>query len=154
MTGDPLIDETYAGLLEAFAAPVATPGGISAAALAAAMAAALVERCAAARADGPQPRGPAALRALDGGRRRHSACCTRSPPPRRPIAGPRPPPHPGPAARLRDAATEVAGLARTMERDGPPRLRGEALCAALLAEAAAATAVAVIAANDDYQRLA
>ena len=47
MTGDPLIDQTYAGLLESFAAPVVTPGGVSAAALAAAMAAALVERCAA-----------------------------------------------------------------------------------------------------------
>jgi len=152
MTGDPLIDETYAGLLEAFAAPVATPGGISAAALAAAMAAALVERCAAAV---PRIRSRAVLlrselsTVADDDIGVLHALATAAPDDRGAAAAAAS----GPAARLRDAATEVAGLARTMERDGPPRLRGEALCAALLAEAAAATAVAVIAANADYQRL-
>jgi hypothetical protein len=152
MAGDPLIDETYAGLLEAFAAPVATPGGISAAALAAAMAAALVERCAAAV---PMVRSRAVLLRSELGTVADDdvpvlhALATAAPADRGAAAAAAS----GPAARLRDAATEVAGLARTMERDGPPRLRGEALCAALLAEAAAATAVAVIAANDAYQRL-
>jgi hypothetical protein len=36
---------------------------------------------------------------------------------------------------------------RALERDGAPQLRGEAVCAALLAEAVAATAAAVIAGN-------
>ncbi len=151
MAAEPLIDRTHADLLDAFAAPVATPGGISAAALAAAMAAALVERCAATapavRDRAGELRAELAAVADDDVPVLH-ALATAAPADRVAAAAAAS----GPAARLRDAATEVASLARTMEGDGPLRLRGEALCAALLAEAAAATAVAVIAANDDYQR--
>lgn len=152
MPVNPLIDRTYAELLDAFAAPVATPGGISAAALAAAVAAALVERCAAAA---PAVRDRAGhlrtelVAVADDDIRVLHALATAAPAERPAAAAAAS----GPAARLREAATEVAGLARTMERDGPPRLRGEALCAALLSDAAAAAAVAVIAANDAYQRL-
>lgn len=150
MAGEPLIDETYARLLESFAAPVATPGGISAAALAAAMAAALVERCAAAI---PAVRSRAVLLRAELVAVAEDdipvlrALATAGPADRATAADAAS----DPAARLGDAATEVAALARTMERDGPPRLRGEALCAALLADAAAATAVAVIAANNVYR---
>ena len=153
MTGDPLIDQTYAGLLESFAAPVVTPGGVSAAALAAAMAAALVERCA---AKDPAVRSRAVLlraeliAVAEDDIPVLQALATTAPADRGTAAAAAS----RPAAALRDAAGEVARLARTMERTGPRRLQGEALCAALLAEAAAATAVAVIAANDDYQRLA
>jgi formiminotetrahydrofolate cyclodeaminase len=151
MAGEPLIDQTYAALLEAFAAPIATPGGISAAALAAAMAAALVERCAATE---PTVRSRAVLL-----RARLVAVADDDIPVLQALAKAAPADRSsaataasGPAAALRDAAAEVAGLARTMERDGPRRLRGEALCAALLADAAAATAVAVIAANEAHGR--
>lgn len=152
MAGEPLLHQTSGSLLDAFAAPVATPGGVSAAALAAAIAAALVERCAAGvpavRTRAGALRGELTAVADDDIPVLH-ALATTAPADRAAAAAAAS----GPAIRLGAAATEVAGLARTMECDGPPRLRGEALCAALLAEAAAATAAAVIAANESYQRL-
>lgn len=152
MAGDLLSDQTYADLLDAFAAPTATPGGISAAGLAAAMAAALVERCGAAAAPSARTRAGELRRELvDLAERDVSvlAALARAAPADRPAAAAG---ASGPAAALRDAANEVASLARTLERDGAPRLRGEARCAALLAAAAADTASAVIAANEALAR--
>jgi hypothetical protein len=42
----------------------------------------------------------------------------------------------------------VAEAARRLERDGVPRLRGEAACAALLADAAVRAAAAIVAINE------
>jgi formiminotetrahydrofolate cyclodeaminase len=155
-----MLDVPYRDLLDAFAAPSATPGGGSAAALAAAMAAALVERClAAAPAASNQPASLTRARALRlvlaeiaerdadalagladalgaasrGDRSALAAAATAAS---------------VPAAQLRDAAAETANLAAAAERDGPPRLRGEARCAALLAAAAVEAAQAIIALNE------
>jgi quercetin dioxygenase-like cupin family protein len=49
--------------------------------------------------------------------------------------------------RLRDQAVELHGLAEQLERDGRPRLRGEAQCARTLLAASAEAAAAIIAAN-------
>jgi formiminotetrahydrofolate cyclodeaminase len=152
---DSLVNQTVATLLDAFAARGATPGGISVAALAAASAAALVERCAAAapgdrqgvadRAAGLRrdlvAAADADLAVLDrlaraSGEERAAAAAGAS----------------GPARVLREAASEIVRLAAVLEREGAPRLQGEARCAGLLADAAARTATAVTEANERLAR--
>lgn len=155
MDSDALTSQPLASLLDAFAARSATPGGISAAALAAAMAAALVERCAAAAAGDQRvvaDRAAALRRDLVGVADDDIAvlaALAKASPTERPAAAAA---ASGPARDLRDAATEVGRLAEAMERDGAPRLRGEAQCAGLLANAAAQTAVAVIDGNERLAR--
>jgi formiminotetrahydrofolate cyclodeaminase len=152
MAGDSLSDQAFAVLLETFAGPSATPGGISVACLAAAAAAALVERCGAAAAPAElqgagrratQLRGDLVAAADADVEVLHALA--KAAPGDRAAAAAR---ASGPAMALRAAAVEVVELARMLERDGAPRLRGEARCAALLAGAAADTATAVIAANE------
>jgi methenyltetrahydrofolate cyclohydrolase len=151
-----MIDQSFRVLLTDFSAGAATPGGGSAAALAAAIAAALVERCAvAANLDEIAVRARVlraqlvdaahqdvvALEALvnvlgrmNGGqadRNLGSAAKAASRPPE--VA--------------REAAREIGSLAAMLGRNGIPRLRGEAHCAQLLAEASAVAADAVIALN-------
>jgi hypothetical protein len=149
-TSGTLVDERLRDLLDTFAAPTPSPGGSSVAALAAASAAALVERCASVteQADAPRtctraaaPReellmladrdasAPAVLADAAGASGR--AAIDASVPP----------------AVLRAAAEEVAALAASMEHDGARAYRGEAHCARLLASAAASIAPAVIAMN-------
>jgi formiminotetrahydrofolate cyclodeaminase len=152
-------DSSVKALLDTFATASAAPGGGSAAALAAATAAALVERCAASAAPSAEFHEAAsrsralrnlltaavdddaeALEALALAYRSAGAAdqqvisealTNASKPPQ----------------RLRAAAAEVAALAGSLERRGPPRLREEARCAALLAEAAVLAAESIIAAN-------
>jgi methenyltetrahydrofolate cyclohydrolase len=132
-------------LLEAVAAHRSPLGGGSVAAITAALAAALVERCAAVAPGSGECRERAAalreellaiadddaavLAGLIGGA---GVTASASDPPR----------------RLHAAAMEVAELARRLERDGVPRLRGEAACAAVLADAAIRAATAVVALNE------
>ena len=52
-----------------------------------------------------------------------------------------------PPELVREAAREIGSLAKTLGRNGTPRLRGEAHCAQLLADACAVAADAVIALN-------
>jgi methenyltetrahydrofolate cyclohydrolase len=155
MDGDSLIDRAYSALLDAFAARAATPGGISVAALAAASAAALLERCAAAASGDLHEAGlrAAALRldlvaAADADIAVLDAMA-KAPPEGLAAAAAG---ASGPAIVLRDAAREIVRLAAALERDGAPRLRGEAQCAGLLADAAARTAVAVVDANEALAR--
>jgi hypothetical protein len=157
MASDSLSDQPFAVLLEAFAGPAATPGGISVACLAAAAAAALVERCGAAAAPTAELQGAgrratqlrgALVAAADADLEVLHALAKAAPGDRAAAAARAS----GPAMALRAAAIEVVELARVLERDGAPRLRGEARCAALLAGAAADTATAVIAANEALAR--
>jgi len=144
-SGGSWADRTGRDLLAAVAAHGSPLGGGSVAAITAALAAALAERCAAAVPDAGDDRARAAalreqllaiadddaavLASLIGGRGLPSSA---SDPPR----------------RLRDVAAEVAEIARRLERDGVPRLRGEAGCAALLADAAVRAAEAIVAINE------
>jgi methenyltetrahydrofolate cyclohydrolase len=138
------VDGTARELLAAVAAPRSPLGGGAVAAITAALAAALVERCAVTAPGLEEERArAAALREslvaiadddaavlaaiIDGG-----GGVAPSDPPR----------------RLQEAAAEVAELARRLERDGVPRLRGEAACAALLADAATRAATSIVALND------
>jgi methenyltetrahydrofolate cyclohydrolase len=141
-------------LLDVLARPVPAPGGGSVAALAAASAAALVERCAGVSA---QPelawagaraqtlreelleladRDACALAAFAGsaGELRTAAAVDAS----------------GPPALLRAAAEEIAELATTLEREGPISYRGEASCARVLATAAASVAQTIVVMNLAY----
>jgi formiminotetrahydrofolate cyclodeaminase len=154
-----LADLPYRALLDDFATASAAPGGGSAAALAAATAAALVERCAAAAA--------ASAGFAEAGQRsrtlrriltavanddvdvvnalaaagRSAGASDRQTIDHALADASRPP------AMLRDAAAEVAALARALEASGHPRLRAEAHCAVLLADAAVVAAESIIAAN-------
>ncbi len=137
-------DQVARELLAAVAAPRSPLGGGAVTAMTAALAAALVERCATTASGFEEERARAAalretlvaiadddaavLAAMIGG----SGTAAPSDPPR----------------RLQAAATEVAELARRLERDGVPRLRGEAACAAVLADAATRAATAIVALND------
>jgi len=138
-------DHTGRDLLEAVAAPRSPLGGGAAAAMTAALAAALAERCAAAapEAGGHRVRA-AALReellAIADDDAEVLASMIRG---ERPATPPSDPPR-----RLQAAAGEVAEIARRLERDGAPRLRGEAGCAALLADAAVRAATAIVGLND------
>ena len=138
-------DHTGRDLLEAVAAPRSPLGGGAVAAMTAALAAALVERCATAMPEAGEVRARvAALReellaiadddaaVLASLIRGTAPAMSASDPPR----------------RLREAALEVAEVARRLERDGVPRLRGEAACAALLADAAVRAAAAIVAINE------
>jgi formiminotetrahydrofolate cyclodeaminase len=150
------LDQPYGALLDAFAAPGPTPGGGSAAALAAAMAAALVERCLAA-APGASAleasrRRAAALRPLlvaiaeqDAAALAALAEALRSADPDGLAAAAAAASEP--ATRLRDASAELVELAALAERAGAPRFRGEARCAALLADAAFQAAESIVALN-------
>lgn len=156
-----LVDLPYGDLLDVVAVAKVAPGGGSVAALAAASAAALVERCAAASPAGEGER--ARVRAVElraelvtladqdahaltmmaravsvarsgGGGDVPSALAAAS----------------GPPARLRDAAAEVAVLAADLEAHGAPRLRGEARCAWLLADAALRAAESIVGLNTAF----
>ena len=150
-----LANEPFDRLLAAFAEPTAVPGGASAAALVAALAAALVERC----ADASHPQfvdtrsrattlrkelvavadeDALALACFVGAIARSSgtagltaAAADASVPP----------------ARLGAAAIEVAELAESLERHGAMAFRGEAHCARVLADAAARAAQSIVALN-------
>jgi formiminotetrahydrofolate cyclodeaminase len=147
-------DETVRDLLAAFAAPVPTPGGGSAAALAAAVAAALVERCARvapgdgfaharARA-GVLGRELVQLADLDASALASLVAASRSGSPETRGAAAE---ASGPPARLQVAAAEIGELAASLERDGSKAFRGEAICAMLLANAAASIAGTIVAMN-------
>ena len=145
----PLADRTVRELLDVFAAPVPAPGGGSLAALAAACAAALVERCASV-APGPgfahscararvlrhhlvvlADADAAALSALVRASRAHavgSAAAEASRPP----------------ALLQIAAREISALAASLGQGGTPAFAGEAHAAMLLADAAAHIARTII----------
>jgi hypothetical protein len=56
----------------------------------------------------------------------------------------------GPPQRLRDVAAELEQAAAALERDGAPRLRGEAGVARALAGAAARAAAAIVALNEAH----
>jgi hypothetical protein len=150
------VDRPFGSLLDAVARP-AGPGGGSVAAMTAAGAAALVERCAVAaggRFDAERARAAslralvsaiadddaAALAALARGRGAAIAAAAA-------LAS-------GPPERLRAAASEIASLAALLERSGAPALRGEARCALLLADAVVRAAEAIIAINDGAIRAA
>lgn len=154
MSSPALADRTVRDLLEAFAAPVPAPGGGSVAALAAANAAALVERCARAT-PGPgfaharartaalraelvllADSDAAALESLAGASRSSAGAIARA------AADAS-----GPPARVQIAAVEIRELAASLERDGHRAYRGEARCAMLLADAAARIAGMIIALN-------
>jgi formiminotetrahydrofolate cyclodeaminase len=140
-------------LLDVLASRSAPVGGGSVAALAATMAAALLERCAAeVDAEGSRMRlvsmredlvdlvavDAAALVAL----MRDSAESVDNE-----MASVLGEAASAPLVRLRDAAGELAGLAERLARDGKPWLRGEAQCARILANAAGDAAGAIIAVN-------
>ena len=135
-----LADRTVRDLLEAFAAPVPTPGGGSAAALAAASAAALVERCARVT---PGP-GFAHARARAGTLRSELVLLADSD---SAALAALVEDASGPPALVQIAAAEVRELAASLERDGPRAFRGEARCAMLLADAAARIAGMIVALN-------
>ena len=143
--GGSFADRTGRDLLEAVAAPRSPLGGGAVAAITAALAAALVERCATAMPDaGEAGERVAALREELLAIADDDAAVLASL-----IRGERPMlPASDPPRRLRAAAEEVAEVARRLERDGVPRLRGEAACAALLADAAVRAAAAIIAINE------
>ena len=140
-------------LLAALASRSAPLGGGSAAAIATAMAAALVERCAAeAGAERSQMRAATlrtglveladadasalvALMQASAGRVDHET------------AGLLAEAAAVPMRRLRDIALELETLAGELERDGKPWLRGEALCARVLAAATAGASAAIVADN-------
>jgi formiminotetrahydrofolate cyclodeaminase len=137
--------ETGRDLLQAIAAPHSPLGGGAVSAITAALAAALVERCAVAAPDAGEHRSRAAalredLLAIADDDAAVLASLIRG---ERPEGSASDPPR-----RLRAAASEVAELARRLERDGVPRLRGEAACAALLADAAVRVATAIVDLND------
>lgn len=155
--GEPvrLANEPFDRLLAAFAEPTAVPGGGSAAALVAALAAALVERC----SDASHPRfvdarsRASALRkdlvaVADEDARalaRFVRAISRSPDTAElatAAADASIPP-----ARLSAAALEVAELADSLERHGAIAFRGEAHCAGLLADAAARVAQSIVSEN-------
>lgn len=144
-SGGSYADRTGRDLLEAVAAPRSPLGGGAVAAITAALAAALVERCAAAVPEaGEAGARVAALReeliaiadddaaVLASLIRGAAPATSASDPPR----------------RLRAAASEVANIARRLERDGVPRLRGEAACAALIADAAVRAAASIVELNE------
>jgi len=138
-------DCTGRDLLEAVAAPRSPLGGGAVAAMTAALAAALVERCAAASpvAGGHRVRAAALREELVAIADDDAAVLASM------IRGERPAtPASDPPRRLHAAAAEVAEIARRLERDGVPRLRGEAGCAALLAEAAVRAATSIVELND------
>jgi hypothetical protein len=130
---------SYDDLLVALAAPAATPGGGTAAALAAGFACALVERCAAAAGQLDLAARAAELRPqlVAIGEDDVEAV----------VAG-----GSGPPRRLRDAAAELEQAAAALERDGAPRLRGEAGVARVLAQAAVRAADAIVALNEAHVR--
>ena len=149
-----LADQSLSDLLASFAERSAAPGGGSASALAAALAAALVERSA--NASHPQfadarsratelhkklvkvaERDALALSSLANvGPRSHDhdylAAATAAS---------------GPPALLREAAVEGSALAASLERHGAVAIRGEAHCAMLLSDAAARAAESILALN-------
>jgi formiminotetrahydrofolate cyclodeaminase len=142
-------------LLAAFAEPTAAPGGGSAAALVAALAAALVERCAV--ASHPQfvdvrSRATALRKELVAvadedalALARFVRAIARSPgTTERAAAAADASVHP---ARLSAAAIEVAELAESLEHHGAMAFRGEAHCAGLLAGAAARAAQSIVSLN-------
>jgi formiminotetrahydrofolate cyclodeaminase len=155
--GEPvrLANEPFDRLLAAFAEPTAVPGGGSAAALVAALAAALVERC----SDASHPRfvdarsRASALRkdlvaVADEDARalaRLVRVISRSPGTAELAAAAAD--ASTPPARLRATAIEVAELADSLERHGAIDFRGEAHCAGLLAGAAARAAQSIISLN-------
>jgi formiminotransferase-cyclodeaminase len=138
-------------LLDVLATTVPSPGGGSVAALAAASAAALVERCAGASAHpgfeearsrartlreeliALADRDASAVSALAGSiaEYRTGAAVDAS----------------GPPALLRAAAEEIAAIATVLEREGATTYRGEASCARVLATAAASMAQTIIVMN-------
>jgi quercetin dioxygenase-like cupin family protein/formiminotetrahydrofolate cyclodeaminase len=140
-------------LLDVLASTSAPVGGGSVAALAAAMAAALLERCAAeAGAESSRVRlaalrsgladlidvDAAALVAL----MRGSAETVDNE-----VASLIGEAASAPMGRLREVARELTGLAEQLERDGRPALHGEAQCARILASAAGDAAGAIVALN-------
>jgi formiminotetrahydrofolate cyclodeaminase len=138
-------DHTGRDLLEAVAAPRSPLGGGAVAAMTAALAAALAERCAAAAPEAGGYRARAAalreeLLAIADDDADVLASLIDGERPATPVSDP--------PRRLQAAATEVAEIARRLERDGIPRLRGEAGCAALLADAAVQAATAIVELND------
>jgi methenyltetrahydrofolate cyclohydrolase len=144
-SGGPFPDGTVRELLEAVAAPRSPLGGGSVAAITAALAAALVERCAAAAPGAGDARERAAalreeLLAIAGEDAAVLASLIRG---ERPVPAASDPPR-----RLGVAAAEVAEVARRLERDGAPRLRGEAGCAALLADTAVRAAATIVELNE------
>jgi formiminotetrahydrofolate cyclodeaminase len=152
-----LADQSFYGLLASFAEPTAAPGGGSALALAAALAAALVERCA--NASHPQFT-DARYRATEL-RRKLVRLAERDALVLAILAdvGLRSQDHEhddlvaaaadasGPPELLRAAAVEVSALAASLERHGAVAFRGEAHCAMLLADAAARAAESILALN-------
>lgn len=149
-----LADQSFYGLLAAFAEPSAAPGGGSVSALAAALAAALVERCANAShpqfADARSRATELRKKLVKVAEQDALALSTLA------NVGPRSHDHDylaaaaaasGPPARLREAAVEVSALAASLERHGAVAFRGEAHCAMLLSDAAARAADSIVALN-------
>jgi formiminotetrahydrofolate cyclodeaminase len=137
-------DQMARELLAAVAAPRSPLGGGAASAITAALAAALVERCAATAPGLEEERArAAALRESLVAIAEDDAAVLAAIIEGRDAAAPSDPPR-----RLLEAAAEVAELARRLERDGVPRLRGEAACAAVLADAATRAATSIVALNE------
>jgi quercetin dioxygenase-like cupin family protein len=147
------VTQPLGDLLDALASPSAPVGGGSVAALTAAMAAALVERCAAEHGDEALRArakvlrgGLAALADADA-----AALVTLMREPTGDVdhetAGLLAEAASVPMRRLGECARELGRLARDLERDGKPWLRGEALCARALATASAEASAAIIACN-------
>lgn len=140
-------------LLDALASPSAHVGGGSVAALTAAMAAALVERCAAEGGDHVVQQRAAVLRgdlaALADADAAALVALMHGPAGEidHETAGLLAEAASVPMRRLGECARELGRLAAELARDGKPWLRGEALCARRLAAAAADAAAAIVAAN-------